>query len=159
MFSIYYVTEMFVFHTPAGSEGWAKWKTGSWKEEPGEHCKATEHILSQVFNYLARYISWHLWRLGCKPDRGEPGTVLSNLWLICSSDLVHFDRQGCKSHVLYSCCSSGWWKRKSFFFCPDTSLILNGSHIFASVQSWCDFLFILKKAFKPTGMRGEEGSY
>lgn len=128
-----------VFCTHAESEGWAEQKSGSQNEEPGVHCEAIEHILSQVFNYMARYISWHLWRLSCKPDGGESGTVLSNLWLICSSDLVHFHLRSCKSHVLYSCCSSDWWKWKSFFLCPDTSLILSCSHIFASIQSWCCF--------------------
>lgn len=117
------------------------------------------HIIAGVQLHGARHISWHLWRLSCKSDRGEPGTVLSNLWLICSSEMVHSHLQSCKSHVLYSCCSWGWWKRKSFFFCPDTSLILSCSHIFTSIQSWCCFLFILKKAFKSTCMRGEEDSY
>lgn len=46
-----------MFCTHAESEGWAEQKSGSQNEEPGVHCEAIEHILSQVFNYMARYIS------------------------------------------------------------------------------------------------------
>lgn len=48
---------------------------GSGKEETGEHCEATEHVLSRGSNYTARCIPCCLWRLGCKSDGREPATA------------------------------------------------------------------------------------